>query len=377
MYKTFRTEIILSSQQQEKFFKTREACRFIYNLFIIQNEEWYKQGKNFMSAKSFSVWLNNEYFPNHEDKLWVKDGYSKAIKKSLENANKAYVNFFSGKTKFPKLKLRGKNDPKMYFVKNHETDCICERHRIKIPSLSWVKLKEKGYIPTTENGYIIQSGTIDYIAGKFYVSVLIKMPDRINKMINTNDGIGIDLGVKDFAILSNGTVYKNINKTDRVKKLEIKLKREQKKLSRKEYQSKNSQKQKIKIQKIYKQLTDIRNNYINEIISEIINLHPAYITIENLNIKGMMKNRNLSKAVQQQNFYKFRSILTRKCKENNIELRIVDRWFPSSKICNCCGQIKIDLKLSDRIYKCDCGYIADRDLNASCNLRDATIYEIA
>ena len=216
------------------------------------------------------------------------------------------------------------------------------------------------------------------------MSVLVELPD-VTKSNNTNDGIGIDLGIKDLAILSNGYTYKNINKTERIKKLEKKLKREQRKFSRKyEYkkkggttQSKNIYKQIVVIQSVHRKLSDIRNNYIKTTVSEIVKTKPYYITIEDLNVSGMMKNRHLAKAVQQQKFYQFRQILTQKCAENGIELRIVDRWFPSSKTCNCCGQIKKDLKLSDRIFICDCGYIADRDYNASLNLRDAKTYKLA
>lgn len=384
MKRRFLTEILLTPQQQDKFFKTRGTCRFVYNMFLAQNQEWYKQGKKYMSARDFSVWLNNEYIPNNPDKAWIKDVYSKAVKQSLENAHIAYTRFFKGQSKFPKFKKKGRDEPKMYFVKNNKTDCICERHRIKIPSLGWVRLKEKGYIPTTKNGYIVSSGTIDYAAGKFYISALMEIPDK-QKNNNINDGIGIDLGIKDLATVSDGSTYKNINKTARVKKLEKKLKREQRKLSRKYEnkkkggvtQSKNIQKQIEVVQKIYHTLANIRDNYIKITVNEIVKIKPSYITIEDLNVSGMMKNKHLSKAVQQQKFYQFRQVLTQKCKENNIELRVVDRWFPSSKICNCCGQIKKDLKLSDRIYKCDCGYVKDRDFNASLNLRDAKIYKVA
>ena len=381
MKKRFLTEILLTPQQQNKFFQTRGTCRFVYNMFLAQNQEWYKQGKKYMSAKDFSVWLNNEYIP---DKAWIKDAYSKAVKQSLENAHTAYTRFFKGKAKFPKFKKKGKNDPKMYFVRNNKTDCVCERHRIKIPSLGWVQLKEKGYIPTTKDGYIVSSGTIDYIAGKFYVSALVEILDK-QESNNVNEGIGIDLGIKNLAIVSDGSTYKNINKSVRVKKLEKKLKREQRKLSRKyenkkkgeTTQGKNILKQIEMVRKVHHKLANIRDNYIKTTVNEIVKTKPSYITIEDLNVSGMMKNKHLAKAVQQQKFYQFRQLLTQKCKENGIELRIVDRWFPSSKICNCCGQIKKDLKLSDRIYKCDCGYTEDRDYNASLNLKDATIYEIA
>ena len=384
MRKRFLTEILLTPQQQNKFFQTRGTCRFVYNMFLAQNQEWYTQGKKYMSARDFSVWLNNVYIPNNPDKAWIKDVYSKAVKQSLEYAHIAYTKFFKGESKFPKFKKKGKNDPKMYFVKNNKTDCVCERHRIKIPSLGWVQLKEKGYIPTTKDGYIVSSGTIDYIAGKFYVSALVEVPDK-QELNNVNDGIGIDLGIKNLAIVSDGSIYKNINKSVRVKKLEKKLKREQRKLSRKyahkkkggATQGKNIQKQIEVIQRVHHTLANIRDNYIKTTVNEIVKTKPSYITIEDLNVSGMMKNKHLAKAVQQQKFYQFRQILTQKCKENGIELRVVDRWFPSSKICNCCGQIKKDLKLSDRIYKCNCGYTEDRDYNASLNLKDATIYDVA
>ena len=384
MKKRFLTEILLTPQQQNKFFQTRGTCRFVYNMFLAQNQEWYKQGKKYMSAKDFSVWLNNEYIPNNSDKAWIKDVYSKAVKQSLENAHTAYIRFFKGISKFPKFKKKGKNEPKVYFVRNNKTDCVCERHRIKIPSLGWVQLKEKGYIPTTKDGYIVLSGTIDYIAGKFYVSALVEVSEK-QESNNVNEGIGIDLGIKDLAKISDGSTYKNINKTAKVKKLEKKLKREQRKLSRKyenkkkgvAAQGKNILKQIEMVQKVHHKLANIRDNYIKTTVNEIVKTKPSYITIEDLNVSGMLKNKHLAKAVQQQKFYQFRQVLTQKCKENGIELRIVDRWFPSSKICNCCGQIKKDLKLSDRIYKCDCGYTEDRDFNASLNLRDATIYEIA
>ncbi len=384
MKKRFLTEILLTQGQKTKFFQTRGVCRYVYNMFIAYNQERHRNREPYMSAKSFSVWLNNEYIPNNPDKYWIKNVYSKAVKQSLENANIAFMRFFKGRSAFPRYKKRITNEPKMYFVKNNKTDCHCERHRIKVPSLGWVRLKEKGYIPTTKDGYATSSGTIDCIAGRFYISVVVEVPETHNHS-NMGDGIGIDLGVKDFATVSDGRKYKNINKTTKVKKLEKKLKREQRRLSRKyenkkkggAAQGKNIQKQREGVQKIHHQLANIRDNYVKTTVSEIVKTKPSFITIEDLNVKGMMKNRHLSKAVQQQKFYGFRRILAEKCKENGIELRIAGRWFPSSKICHCCGQIKKGLKLSDRIYKCDCGYTEDRDFNASLNLRDASIYNIA
>ena len=391
MLRSYKTEIDPTPEQIVKIKQTIGTCRFIYNFYLAHNKEIYNKGERFMTARAFSVWLNNEFIPNNPEYLWIKKSSSKSVKKSMENAYIAFVKFFKKESSFPKFKKKNKSDVKMYFVKNNQKDCFCERHRIKIPTLGFVKLKEKGYIPTTKQGYVIKRGTISCKAGRYYVSVLIDIPK--SKKSELNDfGLGIDLGLKDFAIISNGIVKKNINKSARIKKLEKKLKKEQRCLSRKyedlkkrckenkkkgEATRQNIQKQVIKVQKLHQRMENIRTDYINKSINEIVKTKPSYITIEDLNVKGMMKNRHLSKAIASQKFYEFRRKLEAKCKEYGIELRIVAKWYPSSKICHHCGFIKKNLKLSDRIYKCDCGYIEDRDFNASLNLRDARTYKVA
>ena len=383
LLKSFKTEISPTLEQKAKINKTIGTCRYIYNFYLTHNKELYDKGEKFMSGKSFSVWLNNEYLPNNPDKLWIKEVSSKSVKKSIEDGCAAFTNFFKHQIGYPNYKKKDKSDVKMYFVKNNPKDCACERHRINIPTLGWVKLKEKGYIPTTKDGWKIKSGTVSKKAGRYYVSALVEIPDnKITK--NSSEGIGIDLGLKDLAIISNGKTFKNINKSGKVKKLEKQLRREQRCLSRKyenlkkgESTQKNIQKQKLKVQKLYHRIDNIRTDYINKTIAEIVKTKPSYITIEDLNVKGMMKNRHLSKTVAAQKFYEFRAKLQVKCNENGIELRVVDRWYPSSKICHCCGCIKKDLRLSDRIYRCSCGYVEDRDLNAALNLKDAMTYEVA
>ena len=383
LLKSFKTEINPTTEQKVKINKTIGTCRYVYNFYLGYNKVLYDKGEKFMTGKDFSVWLNNEYIPNNPDKAWIKEVSSKSVKKSIENGYVAFIRFFKHQSAFPNFKKKNKSDVKMYFVKNNPKDCRCERHRLNIPTLGWVRIKEKGYIPTTEDGWEIKSGTVSIKAGKYYVSVLIETPD-IKIINNSNDGLGIDLGLKDFAIVSNGKIYKNINKSNRIKKLEKKLRREQKCLSRKyknlkkgKSTQKNIQKQKLKVQRLYYKIDNIRTDYINKIIAEIVKTKPSYIAIEDLNISGMMKNKYLSKAVASQKFYEFRIKLKLKCKENGIELRVVDRWYPSSKKCHNCGAIKEDLKLSDRIYHCNCGYVEDRDFNAALNLRDALTYEIA
>lgn len=383
MLKSFKTEINPTKEQVIKINKTIGICRYIYNLYISYNKKLYEDNKEFMSGRNFSIWLNNEYIPNNPDKQWIKEVSSKSVKKSIEDGYAAFLNFFRHKSNFPKFKKKNNSDVKMYFVKNSKTDCLNERHRIKIPTLGWVRLKEKGYIPTSKDGFIIRSGTISYKAGRYYISALIDIPEQ-NKQINNNLGIGIDLGLKEFVICSNGFIYQNINKTNNIKKIEKKLKRERRKLSRKiisikkgKSTQKNFVKQKLIVQKLYQRLTNIRTDYLNKTINSIVKTKPSFIVIEDLNVSGMMKNKHLSKAVAQQKFFEFRTKLISKCKEYNIELRIVDRWYPSSKICHDCGHIKKDLKLKDRTYICsECGYIEDRDINASLNLRDAKTYTV-
>ena len=384
LLKSFKTEINPTEEQKVKIRKTIGTCRFIYNFYLAHNKELHESGKKFMSSSQFRVWLNNEFLPSHPEYSWIKEAYSKSVTQAVNNGQTAFKNFFNHKSAFPKFKKKGRSDVKMYFVRNNPKDCLCERHRIKIPSLGWVRIKEKGYIPTTKDGYVIKSGHVSIKADRYYVSVLIEIPDkRISS--HSSEGIGIDLGLKDFAIVSNGKTYKNINKSAKLRKLEKRLIREQRSLSRKyenlkkggSTQKRNIQKQRLKIQKLHHRIDNIRTDYINKIIAEIVKTKPSYITIEDLNVSGMMKNRHLSKAVASQKYYEFKAKLLAKCRENGIELRIVDRWFPSSKTCHCCKNIKKDLKLADRVFKCDCGYIKDRDFNAALNLRDATTYEVA
>ena len=384
MLKSFKTEINPTEEQKARIRKTIGTCRYVYNFYLGHNKALHDNGEKFMTGKSFSLWLNNEYIPDNPDKTWIREVYSKAVKKSIEDGCAAFTRFFKHQSDFPKFKKKGKSDVKMYFVRNNPKDCQCERHRLKIPTLGWVRIKEKGYIPTTKDGYMIRSGTVSVKAGRFYVSVLVEIPD-VNINNNLNEGIGIDLGLKDFAIISSGKTYRNINKSAGLKKLEKQLIREQRSLSRKyenikkgeSTQRANIQKQKLKVQKLHHKMDNIRTDYINKTIAEIVKTKPSYITIEDLNVKGMMKNRCLSKAVASQKFYEFRTRLKAKCDENGIELRVADRFYPSSKTCHHCGSVKKNLKLSDRIYRCECGYVADRDLNAALNLKDAKTYKIA
>ena len=387
MKRAYKMEINPTDEQKSKIHRTIGVSRFVYNFYIARNKEIYERKGKFISGMDFSKWLNNEYIPNNQEVKWIKEVSSKATKQAIMNGDKAFRDFFKKAKGFPKFKKKKNQDVKAYFPKNNKTDWTLERHRVKIPTLGWVRLKEFGYIPINS---VVKSGTVSQKADRYYVSILVEEDDK-KVYKSTNEGLGIDLGVKEFAVCSDGSKFKNINKTSTVKKIEKKLKREQRKLSRK-YESlkirnknikegratgQNIQKQIVKVQKLHQRLTNIRTDYINKTVFSIVNQKPSYVTIEYLNVKGMMKNKHLSKAIASQKFFEFKNKLVFKCKQNDVELRVVDRFYPSSKTCSNCGKVNKDLKLSDRIYRCNCGLAIDRDLNASINLKNAKEYKIA
>ena len=399
LLKAFKTEIAPTIEQKEKIIRSIGIARFLYNQYIAYNKKLYRMyqrglldshQKHFMSANEFDKYVN------HKLKIelsWINECGSKARKKALVNAEAAFKKFFNGLAGFPQFKKKSNHDVKLYFPKNNKGDWAIWRHKLMVPTLKQVRLKEFGYLPV---GAVVINGMVSYVAGRFYVSVVVDIDEKskYNKDLKTSyrtatDGIGIDLGIKDLAVVSNGRKFKNINKSSKVKRLEKRLRREQRRLSRK-YESKkkkggkiatasaNIEKQKLKVQKLHQRIDEIRKDYENKVIQEIVKQKPRFITVEDLNVKGMMKNRHLAKAVAAQRFNYLLTKLKRKSEIIGIEMRIVDRFYPSSKTCHFCGHIHKGLKLKDRIYFCpECGYTQARDFNASLNLRDAKKYRIA
>ena len=376
MLRTYKTEIHPTRDQIMKINKSLGVCRFLYNKYIRENINAYQNNKPFITANAFDKYVNNIL---SKSLPWIKDCGSKARKQAVRRAETAFKNFFSKGKGFPRFKKKRNSSVSFYFVKNNKTDCLVERHRIKILTLKWVRLKEKAYIPV--NAKII-SGVITKDAGRYYVAVVIDINYK-SKNNNTGSGIGIDLGIKEFAVCSDKTVYPNINKTHRIKKLEKRLKRERRQLSRKLLKHKkgestrNIDKQQLKVQKLHQTLRNKKHDYINKIINDIMKRKPSFITIENLNVSGMMKNKHLSNAIAKQGFYLFKRKLYDKCKVSGIELRIADSFYPSSKTCCKCGLINKNIKLNDRMFSCACGLHIDRDLNASINLMNTVSYTTA
>ena len=386
MLKAFKTEIAPTKEQKEKIIRSIGIARFLYNQYIAYNKKLYKmyqrglldeRQKHFVSANDFDKYVN------HSLKLklpWIDECGSKARKKSLVNAEAAFKKFFRSEAGFPRFKKKSNQDVKLYFPKNNKGDWKIWRHKLMIPTLKQVKLKEFGYLPVCAK---VTNGTVSYEAGRFYVSVVVDIDEksRYNKDLEISyhtitAGVGIDLGIKDLAVVSNGKVFKNINKTSKVRRLEKRLRREQRRLSRKyEFKKKkggktatasaNIEKQKLKVQKLHQRINQIRKDYENKVVHEIIKQKPCFITVEDLNVKGMMKNRHLAQAVAAQRLNCVLTKLKRKAEIIGIEMRIVDRFYPSSKTCHACGHMHKGLKLKDRVYVChQYGYTEDRDFNA-------------
>jgi len=377
--------------------------RFVKNLYIERNQEIYKAGDKFITAYEFSVWLNHEYLAENPDKQWIKEVYQKAVKQAIINTETAFKRFFKGLVKYPKFACKSRQEIKFYFVRNGKNQPIkASRVSIQVPTMGWLYIKEKGYIPIEG----IRSGTIEQRGDKYFISVLadVGKPDKQNQMLCA-DGFGLDFGIKSPVMDSEGNNMADIEKTKQVRFLEKKLRRERRRLSRmweanvkeKQYytsgknkgrlkslsykrplrECQNYQKQRKVIQNILLKLDNIRLNAQRQKVAEWMRAKPAYIAIEDLNVKGMLKNRHLARTVSKRNFYRLRLLLTQKCAENGIQLRIVNRWYPSSKTCHRCGYYNADLKLSDRVFVCpECGASLDRDYNAAMNLRDTEDYAI-
>ena len=367
-----------NNKQLTKLFQYADCARFAYNWAVNREQENYKQGDKFLSDNE----LRREFTQlKHQKHVWLKQVSNDVTKQAIKDACNTYKLFFKGQCRYPKFKSKKRSKPSFYqdtskiqFTDTHvKVEGFPMSKRRNKQQLNWIRLCEKGRIPT-DCKYMNPRFTHDGLY--WYVSVSIEVDDISN--VTTNDGIGIDLGLKDLAICSDGNKYPNINKTRRVKKLEKRQRRLQRSISRR-YESnkkgnsycktRNIIKGERKLLKVTRRLTNIRHNYLHQTTSEIVKRKPSFICIEDLNVSGMMKNKHLSKAIQQQGFYKFRRQIEYKSAWNNIPVIIADRFFPSSKLCSCCGEIRKDLKLSDRIYRCDCGNIIDRDFQASLNLK--------
>lgn len=388
--KAYKTEIYPTKDQIKLIHQTCGNTRYIYNQFIAFNFERLEKKEPVVSGYDYSKMINHD--PNIPS--WLKTVSSKALKQAIMNANAALWAYLKGDNGKPNFKKKTK-DNSFYLIGN---SFKVERHRIFLPTLKWVRLKEYGYIPKD-----ITSVTVSVKNGRYYISCLSKT-ETDERVATSGEGIGIDFGLKDQFITKDQTIS-SINKSKKVCKLEKKLRREQRSLSRRYegnmtnkvyyksgakkgqlksfewkrplHECKNLRKQQLIVNKLYECLSRIRTDYNQKALQSILKRKPSFIVIEDLNVKGLMKNKHLSKAISQAQWYKSRVFLQQQCEKLGIELRLAPRFYPSSKLCSNCGYKNKDLKLKDRSWECpDCHVVHNRDKNASINLEKCVDYTV-
>lgn len=378
MIKTVKVMLLPNNKQKNKLFACAGAARFAFNWALAYEKDNYAKGGNFLSDIELRKKLTE--LKKTDEFKWLNDYSNNITKQAVKDACTAYYNFFKKQCKFPRFKSRKKSKPSFYvdtdkiqFSGTHvKLEKLTNSKKANKQRFNWIKLSEKNRIPL-EGKYTNPRVTFDGL--NWWISVGIEVSENID--LPQNDGIGIDLGLKHLAVCSDKNSYENINKLNEIKRLKKKQRRLQRRISKKYLINKkgdsycktsNIIKSEKGLIKLNYRLTGIRHNYLHQVTSEIVKRKPSFIVLEDLNVVGMMKNKYLSRAVQEQCFYEFYRQLKYKSIWNNIKFIEAPRFYPSSKLCCICGNIKSDLKLSDRTYKCSCGNIIDRDYQASVNL---------
>ena len=388
MIKTYKVMLLPNNKQKTKLFACAGVARWAYNWALSKQQENYKNGGKFLSDGELRKKLTK--LKQTEEYSWLSQYSNNITKQAIKDACQAYKNFFEGRAKFPKFKSKKRTRPSFYVdtakIKITDTHVKLEKLTTSKKSnkqkLNYIKLAEKGRIPTGDN-IKYYNPRIKFDGINWYLTVGVEEVET--KHQNYTEGIGIDLGIKELAVVSNGQKFKNINKTDKVRKSEKRLKRLQRRLSRKyelnkiqteggEYRYRktaNIKKLEYLVLKTYRRLKNIRHDYTHQITASLVKTKPEYVVMEDLNTKGILQNRRLAKAVQEQMFREFIRQMEYKCQRNSIRFILADRFYPSSKICSSCGNIKEQLSLSERKYRCNqCGLEIDRDINASINLKN-------
>ncbi len=354
-----------TEEQEQQLWKSAGTARWTYNWTLNKQQENHKQGGMFISDDDLRKELTE--LKQTDECSWLYDVSNNIAKQAVKDACDAYKKFFKGQSKLPKFKSKRKSKPSFY---NDTSKLKVKKKLVLIEKVGWIQTSEQ--LPMN---VAYKNPRITFDKKYWYISVGIE--EDVKQMERTDYVIGIDLGIKELAVCSGGQVFKNINKTKEVRKIEKRLRRLQRSVSRKYEMNKegnrfvktsNLIKIEKQIQHLHRRLTNIRTNHIHQATNAIVKIKPGKVVMEDLNISGMMKNRHLSKALANQKLSEFIRQMKYKCEKYGIEFIQVDRFYPSSKTCSSCGKMKKDLKLSDRMYSCECGLTIDRDVNASLNL---------
>lgn len=375
MIKGYKIRIYPTQEQETLIWKHIGACRFIWNYMLDLQQTRYANGEKYLSAFDMNKLLTP--LIKQEEYQWLKEVSNTSLQRTCGDLNEAYQAFFKKRNGFMKYKSRKHSKPAYPVCCNR---FYFNNSLVQIQKLGKVKYKSDFKFPNGK-GYKFSNVRISYVNNKYMLSFGMECENQAPML--TDKRLGIDLGIKDLAVCAYGDeqlVFHNINKSKRIRQLNKHIRHTQRTISRKyevsrkanggKYvKTKNIIKEEEKLRRLYARLTGIRHNYIHQTTHTLVSLLPAAVVMEDLNVSGMMKNRHLSKAIQEQCFYEFIRQMKYKCEWNSIPLLQVDRFYPSSKTCSCCGAIKKDLKLSDRTYTCpSCGLTIDRDYNAAINL---------
>jgi putative transposase len=372
--KSYKIKLLFTESQTQLAWKHIGCRRFIYNYFLEIQERLYKEENKHLSAFDMIKLLTPlKHDGEHE---WLNEVDSSSLVRTCQDLNAAYVNLFAGRARKPRLKSRKKSKTSFPLCDNN-SKVWYDGEYMRLPKFGKVSCETDHALPIGRDKKF-SNPRVTYVkaTGKWILTVGVECENQAREL--TDKAMGIDLGLKDLAIVSHGGerfVYSNINKSKRVRTLEHKKKHLQRAVSRKYHthgnwdKTKSIEKYELMVAKIDNRLANIRDNYIHHITHDLAELLPYRITMEDLNVSGMMKNKHLSRAIKDQCFNKFTTCMRYKSEERGIEFLQADRFYPSSKTCSCCGHIKSDLKLKDRVYVCDvCGNTIDRDFNAALNL---------
>lgn len=372
MIKSYKIRLYPTAEQEASMWRHIGCCRYIWNYMLAYQQKLYEQGEKHLSG--FSMINLLKPLKNDGEHGWLYEVSATSLQRTCSDLDKAYQSFFKKSSGFPKFKSRKRSKPN-FPVKGTIwfTDKV-----VAIEKIGKVCYKTDFELPFG-GGCKFSNPRISNVNGKWMLSFGMERENQVPEL--TDISMGIDVGIKDLAIAEFGgekIVFHNINKSRKMKLVQKKIKHIQRTVSRKYENNKvgnifvktnNIMKEEMKLRKLYARITNIRTNYIHQATHTLVSKLPARVVMEDLNIRGMMKNRHLSKAIQEQCLSEFLRQMKYKCEWNGIEFIQADRFYPSSKTCSCCGEIKSDLKLSDRTYVCkSCGLIIDRDYNAAINL---------
>lgn len=369
MFRAIKVRLYPNKSQEQELNKVLGCYRFVYNQMLAKRKIAYETDKITLSVTDLSKWFfgalrKDEQYP------WLKEQNTQVMKQAIRQMDGAYQKFFKQHNGFPKFKSK-KDKQSALFPREaiSRRNTFETNHITLITSLQDIKFKCSDLYHSRLRKYkdSIRSATLSKTkSGNFFLSILMDIPEsELVKFNKTNKQVGIDLGVKDFVITSDGVVFENKHF---FKKEEAKIAKLQRQLSRKAKGSNNRNKQRVRLARAFERLMNKKENYIHSVVNEILKSYDV-VFMEDLNVQGMLRNHSLAKAIQEIGFYRFKEVLQDKALVNGKQVVLIDRFYPSSKTCSCCGYKKNDLKLSDRFWTCpECGEHHDRDLNASRNI---------